>query len=331
MISIITGIYFWFLGNYALFFMGICEGYPCLNPAIPLARYKIFLRLVSCLYGFMPGVSHIDYARDLQSPFKLYDIVYLKPAPALQTQNKLALEQYVYHKIVQGSTKLLLAANGGKGEDGSQIKSGMTRLSKQSLVIYVAPESFFPYPLNTNPEILKFWSNALPYSSHLLMGSFYQEENKSLCHCVYHIFHGKIINCYKKKHSVIFVEKMPPFFKKCIILRDMFLKDLSELSVETKCNQKTIFTIGSTQIISQICSDFFLKNKVQDLLYNIQCDGSGDYKNVCIFLYVNDSWFVDYFKKIMENLIYLKVAQLRIPIVFINHTKCKEIWSRSPE
>ncbi|MFH0898155.1 MAG: hypothetical protein V1855_01110 [bacterium] len=290
-VSLMMFIYFFFLNTYCLWFVGKAEGYPFINPLIPLARYTLFFKTFSYICTF------ITYGVDCKPP-EIHDwnMVYLKPVERLTSQHlsKSAHTQHVFHQL-------------------SCVAADFPNAN-----IVVAPESFFPYPLKTSDSVISLWGCALPKGVHFLFGGCLQDSKNHFYQAIFHLYNGKIVNYYKKKHCVPFVEKMPAFFEKCTILRTMFLRDSYEMCQATKDVKHDLFTLESLGSVAPlICSELFY---CHHLLQACQ-----DQRGAGIFFFVNDSWFVEYFRKIMENLAYIKTAQLQNRVLWVGHFSCKKI------
>lgn len=280
--------YFVFNEYFGLFLFGNFEscGYPFANPLIPLARYSWFLALVSfassCLYG--PTLQ-----RSFFQPND-FELVHIKPKKSISFQQQV----YAVYQAI-----------------------GAHRLSGRAKhILFIAPESTIPFYINREPWMINMLHCALPANGHLLIGAQFENEEHELHQSIYCLDLRRIKTIYKKTHSVPFVEKMPPFFKKCAILRDIFLKDLRE-TIEGSSKEKTapVFEIDSeTVIVPRMCSELFFMSRARDFLaYRMMK------KKVVLFFFVNDSWFVDYFTKIMENVTCIKAAWFGLPIVYIGH------------
>lgn len=187
-------------------------------------------------------------------------------------------------------------------------------------ITYVAPESAYQYSLNKQQEIINFWSHQIPEQSNFFIGSHYLDKNNKLYQAIYWIQKSRIKKIYVKKHCVPLVEKMPKFLKRYTLLKQLFIKNKREFS---SGKTTTVFSVTpEITIIPQICSEFFFRSLKQEIIH---IKNNYQKTNIYIFLFVNDSWFVDYFKKIMENVTYLKALEFKIPILFIGHTHYKKI------
>ncbi|MCK4651004.1 hypothetical protein KAT08_02390 [Candidatus Babeliales bacterium] len=294
---IISTIFFYFfLQNYSLWFLGRVEGYPFLNPFIPLAKYKWFLYLYSLIFCFSLPQQYNFKKND----FKFF---YLKPTfNSFDKKGKKIsasiLGQNIYHELC----KLDLE------KYSSECKN----------LIIVSPETFYPFCLNKNLEHVKLWGCALPDNAHFLLGSqriVLECDSTKIFQTVYWLNKGRIKNFYDKKHCVPFTEKLPSRWKYFKWACNMFLKEKGEF--DSGCDKEGVdfFEISDDMvIIPQICSDIFFTKIVFEKNYK--------FKNKILCFFVNDSWFLGYFKKIMENLGQIKSIEYGIPLIYISHEKC---------
>jgi apolipoprotein N-acyltransferase len=269
-----TLIFFWFLEKYSFFIFGRAEGYPFLNPILPLAKYKVFLLLYSFIY-FNP--SHDPELKETK-------IFYLKPVSRAGELSCSTVGQMIYQKL--------------SALDLCKYSSGET-------LVVVSPETAFPFALNKHEEMLNFWNNVLPLNSHFLIGS-QREENGKFFQTLYYINSRRIMQFYDKTHTVLFTEKIPKKWKKFKFAEQLFLKEKEEFH---KGKIFKSFKIAKNlTIIPKICSEVFFKPiEIKDK------------NNEFIFIFVNDSWFLNYFKQLMENFIRLKQLTLGIPMLYITH------------
>jgi apolipoprotein N-acyltransferase len=190
--------------------------------------------------------------------------------------------------------------------------------------IIIAPESFLPYPLNLEPEIKKLWEKNIPQAKQLLIGAQWASDNEDYWgQGVYWIKKSLIKKVYVKNTYIPFVEKMPWLFTFNDTLQKIFLKDFHEMDKRASVNNRpTHFKLNDQlAIVPYICSELFF-NCLKPIGNRVKLTGC---HKICIFFFVNDSWFVDYFKKLMEHVSYIRSAYLGAPIVYIGHSKCKFI------
>ncbi|MBD3273593.1 hypothetical protein GF385_04570 [Candidatus Dependentiae bacterium] len=267
-----------------MFFLN--TGYPFLNPIIPLARYKLFL----IIFSFFIGQN-----TKLKESKKFYDknkIIYLKPVIKSfnNKYNSITTGQLIYHQL-------------------SKLK--LERETKK--IILLAPETYFPFSLNKNKNMVKLWNNVLTNNTHLILGSQREERgnvNKKIFQTVFVLNRGRIIDFYDKTHRVIFAEKIPYVLKNSKWSRSLFLNGKNEYFKGKQKSKK--FKLNNFIICPKICSEFFYKI---DLHKEINSD--------CVFLFVNDSWFMPYFRRILQNITKIYSIRLNLPIFYIGHFKLK--------
>ena len=183
--------------------------------------------------------------------------------------------------------------------------------NKYENLIVVAPETTYPFALNEHVLQLQLWNCVMPSNTYFLIGSQRSEE-KNFYQTVFLIHRGRIINFYDKKHRVLFTEKLPKLWRYFSWTKSLFLKEKVEFKKrkELKDNIKNnYFNISKDLIfIPQICSELFFRKDNKDFK-----------PNTIIFFFVNDSWFCNYFKKIMMNLCKLIEIETSSSIIYINH------------
>ncbi len=321
--------YFYLLENYALWFLGRIEGYPFLNPLIPLVNFELFTK--TCVFAGILFGRGVGYQSGLPA-CKLaaadgVEFIYLKPDTASFDQNSVSYEYQIYRKLCD--LKL------------------WERRDEDRQFIILAPESSFPFPLNTYPGFIELWSSVLPDNAHLFIGTQHEFKGK-ICQAVSWVNQRRIKKIYVKKHCVPFVEKIPRFYKKLEVLQRIFLnkafsQEISQFSRAKKLKQENYFEfncIGDSQnptavgriiFIPQICSELFFVSSYKTFSGIVKaCNaGSRDKPAGCqansayIIFSVNDSWFMGYFKKIMQDGARLKSVLSGIPLIYVGHEKLK--------
>ncbi|MFA6535163.1 MAG: hypothetical protein WCS92_02835 [Candidatus Babeliales bacterium] len=332
--------YFYLLENYALWWLGRIEGYPFLNPLIPLINFKLFIKAlmftgilfsrgVGSYNTYNSGVISNNYAglsaAKLDKP-DYFEFIYLKPEIVSVDQNLVSYEYQIYRKLCD-------------------LKLWERRDEHKQFIIF-APESSFPFPLNTHPGVIELWSNVLPDNAHLLIGTQYK-LNEKICQAVCWLNKCRINNFYVKKHCVPFVEKIPHFYKKLKPIQDVFLsrvfpEGVAQFSRAKKLRQQNYFEFNCLDslhknihdkiiFIPQICSELFFVSSYKlffDIARANSC-GSKDNQQVVqsqhayIIFFVNDSWFLNYFKKIMQDSVRLKSVLSGVPLIYIGHKELK--------
>lgn len=238
-------------------FTGYQEGYPFLNPCIPLA---------GLLTDELPLPNHFLY---------------------------LAPQQSCHHP----------------GGDGQVVYHQLTRLVQAHHRVIIAPESFFNFPINLYPSTLALWCCALPPRSIFIFGCTWQEGER-LYQAVCGINRDGIVYLYRKKHLIAFVEHMPYFMRNIGWLRSLFLDGVNEFVPHASDSPYLAFEHEDAMIC--LCSEFFF---TKTTIMNEQVKS--------ILFLLNDRWFIDYFRKIIDNLACIKSVWLNSPVLYVGHNNCK--------
>ncbi len=311
--------YFYLLENYALWWLGRLEGYPFLNPLIPLINFKLFAKIfmvAGTLLGLGVGSYNSDVINNNYADFPQPDgveFIYLRPEIVSVDQNLVSYEYQIYRKLCD-------------------LKLWERRDEHQQFIIF-APESSFPFPLNTYPRVMEMWSNVLPDNAHLLIGTQYKLNGK-ICQAVCWLNKCRIRKFYVKKHCVPFVEKIPHLYKRLKPIRDVFLSDVfpegvAQFSRLKKLKQQNYFEFDGFKssndkiiFIPQICSELFFVSNYKLFSEIVTCyTKHNDFAFVTFF--VNDSWFLNYFKKIMQDSARLKSILSGVPLIYVGHKELK--------
>lgn len=295
---VVTVAYYYFIDEWSLVFVGYREGYPFFNPLIALSHYKPVLWLVasmgSCvrwvLFGGLVGINPL--AHDA--------LQFMYQAPVMScSDNYLTAGQ----KIYQALAKL-------------PIGTKKVRKNEKPMVI-ITPETFYPFSLNHHPEQLALWTNALPQDTYVVIGSQRTEGHK-FYQAAYLAHNGLIKKYYVKCHCTPFVEKIPKLWRFMRPLREAFLKNSDEFSRGKQALIDGTFALGGgIVLIPQICSELFFKTTSHQIW---QAGLSAMPQKVALVFLVNDSWFVYYFKRLLQAATKIKAAYLGIPIMYIGHT-----------
>jgi len=290
-------LYFLFLLNCSLFIFGSVEGYPFINPLIPLARYKLFAYLVCFLSTLLGWHESYNFKTNLPNDSKIFYI----PCVTAKSREQRINPNYYSQKIYRHLCSLNLY------EKSKQYKN----------LIVVASESTFPFSLNQHLDQVSFWSNALPENAWFLLGTI-KEQGEKIYQSIAFVNRGLIIKFYDKKHLIPFTEKLRGKWKIFNWAQTLFLDEKQQFS-KGKNLEKKSFEIGTDLcIIPQVCSEFFWLFGRKDCCF----DGLNGDKVKIVFLFVNNGWFINYFRKIMENLVYLKTLKFGIPILYIANKNC---------
>ncbi|MFH1643738.1 MAG: hypothetical protein ABIA74_01020 [bacterium] len=290
-------LYFSFLIKYSLIILGRVEGYPFINPLIPLVRYKFFVLIFHFFSNFWGHAQINKFDLDNQQQTKVF---YLKP-PVVEGKdesNPHSYAQKIYHNL-------------------SELNLFKYQNDYKNLIV-VAPESTFPFPINKNNDQIDFWSNVLPENAQFLLGTQHKRGKKTYQSVVI-LNRGLIINFYDKTHLMPFTENLNKIFKQFSWANNLFLTGKNNLYCSTRFSGDYAFSPDDNWcIVPQICSEFFFNFKNS---YSSKFAG----KSAIIFLFVNDSWFVKYFRKNIQNLVYLNTLINKTPVLYITHEKCELI------
>lgn len=297
---VVSGVvYYVFIEHLSLCFVGCCEGYPFLNPLIPLAHNKLLLELIAQLGSFVRWltlgsalVAHSLTPTDI-------NVVYLPPV-CQDVSNACAGGQRVYHALSKYHFNT----------------------SPKDPAIIVTPETFYPFSLNLHPELASLWGSLVPASTPMVIGSQLTQVKTDLFYQAAYLLKNCLINqTYVKHHCTPFVEKMPQFYKSFSFLKTLFLHDSDEFSCGDQPLIDGVFEVhGNLCLIPQICSEFFFKTTSAHV-WEVCCrklDENKHMKTALLFM-VNDSWFVPYFQKIMHAVTALKAAYLGLPVIYVGH------------
>jgi hypothetical protein len=312
--------------NFGSVITGKLEGYPFANPLIPLVNYKFIAKIIlffSHIYIVSPGGSSTpEYLKS-----SLDKISFISPASwgagglVTEAQGPIGCGQSVFHELsrllshntVGESAPIVVDSPTVSKESGALVKSS------DKLKIICAPESTFPFSLNKYPEILLLWSGILPKKTHFFLGA-QMTVDKKIYQVVYWINQGRIINCYVKKHRVPFVEYMPKFWRIITPFTNIFLKEHDAFAKPREgIGVKSFRFSHDFSFYPQVCSELFYIN-------------SGDTRGTSqkekakvILFFVNDSWFINFFKDWLERLAYLRALVTQCPIIYCAHSKGRVI------
>lgn len=287
---LITIGYFIWLGRWGALILANGDGYPLLNPLIPLCSYRWFVRFICLISSCVIGPNYFDRSFQINKNF-----FYLKP---LNNRNNSLLKhpsilgQQVYHHLCDVKEKQF----------------------SQELRIYCAPESFFPYSLNKFDALIDLWSTVLSTKESLILGGQRELDGK-LHQSAFFIRKCRIKKIYVKKHLVPFFESTPLFWRFLGCKGSMLCADTQNFSHhKNRSFDKVFFVNSNLMLIPQLCSEFIWTHK-------IKCFRRWVTKNsvpVIVWL-VNDSWFIPSFRKILQLAGCLRAAWIGLPIMYVGH------------
>ncbi|MCK4517883.1 hypothetical protein KAT92_03845 [Candidatus Babeliales bacterium] len=288
-----TPIYFFLLDRYMFWFFQ--SGYPFLNPLIPLMRYKsvaCFLSFFLAGFGWKGGeINFMPQQKQI----------------ALQTEKGVGC-LFIY---------LYPSQNKNMHEAATEIKRQIKSLNlkKQAksydCICVVGPESTFPFYLNQHKEYVSWWMSGLPENVSLTLGAYSQEKQKNY-QSVYNLKAGLIKIRYDKSHRIVFAEKFPRWLKKNKWAGGLFLKNKQSIKKGKNISEEQLFQLApNLSLTTLICSELFFIS-TGELLKRAKD------RDFCV-AFVNDSWFVPYFRKIMMLSARLKTLFLGKRILYVGH------------
>ncbi len=308
---LISITYYYFLENFSLFIFGRLEGYPFLNPLIPLAEYRPMLWLVAKAGALVRWITFGGAVA--LTPLTPGDINLMYLSPIKGEQNSaVAVGQRIYHELARNMEWLLKNRIGWIPD---RVRDDKKEKQAEPLIV-VAPESFYQFSLNRHPEQVVLWSSIMPKNTHLIIGT-----QMSLGPKIYQaaalIQKGLINKYYVKHHCVPFVEKIPKLWKRVDSLRDMFLQNADEFSRGRLPLSEGVFDVGQdVNLIPQICSEFFFKLPTQEIW---RISHEQPTKKQAVLFLINDSWFIEYLQRIMKRVAGIKAAYLGLPVIYVGH------------
>jgi len=276
--SLITLVFTYSLEHWSLKPLGIDISYPFINPRIPLAPYQ----------WFVP----INQKKSPPSSFAYVPPVAnrIKNVHASWRCNPEGVGQKIFHMITDVVSEHQMAS------------------------LFLAPESFFSFPLNECPHLVTLWTTALPPNALFLLGSILHDE-KGYYQAAFCLREGLIINFYVKKILAPFTEKVPLLWNNVSSVREAFLGAGSvEFLDHSTRGAVEYFDIGqSLRVIPRVCLEFFFMTRQECERYQTS------QRKIMVAWFVNDSWFNEPFRQIMHNLARLKAYELGFPVLMIGH------------
>jgi hypothetical protein len=192
------------------------------------------------------------------------------------------------------------------------------RVEKNKPYILVMPESAYPFPLNKECEWIKQWGEVLPDNVYLIMGAQREGEKplgmgRVVRQSAFLINQGRIMQAYDKRLLVPFVEQTPEIWNFSWI-KNLFNKEKIELS-EGKRAQGANFSLTHTiSLQPYLCSELFLSS------HALHTEETMNNSTEILWL-VNDSWFENYFKTMLENYAYIMHLKLKKTIFYAAHSR----------
>lgn len=274
-----TLLFFWFLAWWSLWPCGVFEGYPLINPLLPLAQYPEllwFLRWLGdvggfvCLIGFQIAVARLIVYRWsflylllallCLMPFCVGPLLYQKNA--VQTDGFLFLEPWWY-----GTKNPMYAGYRMLYDLGKAAQQHVNNISIKAIIL---PESAFCFDVQEYAHFVPLWCEAVEntpivFGGHYVQGAVCKNRIFVLCN-------GYIQQTYDKVHDMPFVERAPTLFAK-VGLMPFVLHGVHHAIPTEQCD---IVELCGKKYQIFICSEFFFEAK--------------PVKGDTVLLLWNDSW-----------------------------------------
>ena len=290
---------------YSFWIGGVKEGYPLINPLLPLTAAPQILHMLPIIGQmgviallFLISSSFIVMIHYRNSCSVLFFIITI--IPWIYWYNYPEIEESSgWHDCVKSLPHMALV----RGSDPIPIVQSIALKIKRILYEYpttkviIMPESSF----NNNccvdrPEALKYLSSDyLGKPIHIVCGVSRYSDNKCY-NSFYWIYNGIIQSCYDKTHTMLITERLP-FWLDYSCIKSMMYKNNKIVTMSANKRQ-SLSLLETVSFMPYLCSEFFFKKKLDD---------SSD----PIVLMVNDSLFsCCEYSRYMQQLL-LAVAQMR--------------------
>lgn len=286
--------YFIWLGNIGVLILASGDGYPLLNPLIPLCTYRWFVQLVCLVSSLVVGPNH--FYDPLPTSCVMVSLKPLVNQHNKYRANASSLGQQIYHQLCD-------------------VRSLLKNHNKDQKVICCGAESFFPFELNKYPELVALWGSAIPDDASLLIGAHCQYGEK-VHQAAFLIQQRRIKKIYVKKHLVPFIEYIP-YTWSALPINARLLSEQQEMFVRGRNKfHNRFFTCasGDYRVLPQICSEFIFAHTTRCFRRCISKK-----RSTCVMWLVNDSWFIGPFKQILLLAGCLRGSWIGLPVISISH------------
>ena len=289
------------------------EGYPFINPVLPLVSWKWYLRglpYFGCVGYIIIIVVFNVVTAELYRKFdsaRLMAMIILLGFPALLYDHaqKKVVEKNDFFYLQPRWINLGLTASQNFYEIGRQLNQ--IALIHSDIKYIVMPESSFGCNLLDWQDKLEAWTGLFTHTTTIFCGG-HRYHNDQIFNCLYAVCNGKIVGWYDKQHLVPFVERMPYISKRFGIMQNLFMSGGKEFSYPSDDQLKVMH--GFTPCI---CSELFFHAKQPTV------------GNIVLFI-CNDSWLIcDYAKELAlrSTQVYSLVHQ--VGIIYVSHDDMKFI------
>lgn len=313
--------YLYILENISLWPFGQSEGYPLLNPLIPLTAYPASLSLVYIL-GSQTVILVL-----LATAASIVWLIVSKTVRALiicSTCISFWLISIALYYPINDSIPTWLDTvvalpevflnNDSPFKARNQAIVTLSRLIKKfpQVTVVITPESaFYAHQLQDTEIHSLFDCTHLGKNIHILMGSF-RWDNGQYYNCLYWINNGTIKYSFKKRHAMLLTERIPAFFNQSDIKQHYFT---STPPITISTEKRPLFEItNQIVLVPYLCSELFFNTEADDF-----------YPFDSLVAICNDRWCWHYFAEIMHHAARLKAITWQRPILYISfyhHTYC---------
>lgn len=306
-ISTATFIYLTCYCSLAIF--GCFEGYPFINPLLPLvscSRYLKSLPFFGCVGYIIIIVIFNAVTAELYRKADITRLMVMMAFLAFPTilydhAQKKYVKKIDFFYLQPSWKDLNLTESQTFYEIGRQLNKIVT--THQDVRYIVMPESSFGYNLLAWQDKLAAWTDLFEGTT-IFIGGHGVVDDK-IFNSLYAIHNGTIVGRYDKQHLVPFVERVPRWIR---FFSSVFMMDGKEFSYPAPQDNDNLQGFRP-----YICSELFFCGKLTKGTDPILC--------VC-----NDSWLMyDYAKELALRCAQIYSMQHRLEIVYVGHCFAKFI------
>ena len=279
------------------------EGYPLINPLLPLVSWSWYLEPIVYLGTFSYWIIIVFVNVSIVSLYKKFDIktlIFLMmllgfPALFYRYSEKIIVKKDGIFYLQPTWNDRKFTPHQIFDAIGKQIDQ--LAMQHSNIKFVFIPESGFPCNLLHWGKKLDRWTSLLPDTTTIFIGAHRYHEGK-VFNSLYQIQDGKIVQMYDKEHLMVCVERIPRWLS---ISSGLFTTDDCVFSYPMH-DQSNLIMAGFQPII---CSElFYEKKKVV--------------RGVPILFVCNDSWLsLDYAQQLGKRSARLCSLQYRLPIVYV--------------
>jgi apolipoprotein N-acyltransferase len=306
-------IFYW-LERGAFWITGQWDGYPLVQPLLPLAVKQSLLLLLplvgsygllALLFGFAGAVALLIVTRRwgygllavcCLLPFG-YSLFWWQPGIMPTWCTKIG---YICPQC---------AANGVQ-DQAEAIANALSLYHKAHPAIetVLMPESSLSVALNDYPQFLSLWDTSLLHTAVTIILGAHQHQGNCWYNALYCIQQGNIVVTHIKTHCVPFVEYLPFPWTLFSPLYELFLGGCYSFS---HCRHKRIAIplLPTINVIPYICSELYFSYTKPD-----------DDSAAPLLCIVNDSWFVAYVQRLLFLLGRCKAIGWQRDLIYVGHS-----------